>query len=203
MRAAMAAAPVGDDQYGEDPTTNRLQERVAALLGKEAALWLPTGTMANQVALRVLTRPGDEVVVGRETHAVWHETGRLRRPTPACRFTEIGQRRRLHAPTSSAALKPRDLTIFPPTTLVEIENTHNRGGGVVFAAGRGRAHLRARRASAASRPSSTARDCGMRPSPPAWRWTPSWRAPFDLVAVALSQGARAHRADRCWPGRRR
>jgi threonine aldolase len=58
MRAAMAAAPVGDDQYGEDPTTNRLQEHVAALLGKEAALWLPSGTMANQVALRVLDAAG-------------------------------------------------------------------------------------------------------------------------------------------------
>ena len=59
MRAAMAGAPVGDDQYGEDPSTNRLQARMAELLGKPAALWLPTGTMANQVALRTLTRPGD------------------------------------------------------------------------------------------------------------------------------------------------
>src|SRR5215210_8367496 len=75
MRAAMADAPVGDDQYGEDPTTNRLQERIAALLGKEAALWLPSGTMANQVALRLLTRPGDDVVVSRQAHALWHETG--------------------------------------------------------------------------------------------------------------------------------
>src|SRR5215212_7383268 len=75
MRAAMAAAPVGDDQYGEDPTVNLLQERIAALLGKEAALWLPSGTMANQVALRVLTRPGGDVIVSREAHALWHETG--------------------------------------------------------------------------------------------------------------------------------
>src|SRR5216117_2703315 len=75
MRAAMAAAPVGDDQFGEDPTVNALQDRVAELLGKEAALWLPSGTMANQVALRALTRPGDDVIVSRESHAVWHETG--------------------------------------------------------------------------------------------------------------------------------
>src|SRR6478752_9282 len=75
MRSAMATAPVGDDQYGEDPTTQLLQERCAALLGKEAALWLPSGTMANQVALRVLTRPGDDVIVSPESHAVWHETG--------------------------------------------------------------------------------------------------------------------------------
>ena len=75
MRDAMAKAAVGDDQYGDDPTANALQEKVAALLGREAALWLPTGTMANQVALRTLTRPGDDVVVSREAHAVWHETG--------------------------------------------------------------------------------------------------------------------------------
>ena len=59
MRKAMAEAPVGDDQYGEDPTVRRLQERVADLVGKEAALFLPSGTMANQVALRVLTQPGE------------------------------------------------------------------------------------------------------------------------------------------------
>lgn len=70
MRAVMAAAEVGDDQFGEDPTVNALQERVAVLLGKEAALWMPSGTMANQVALRVLTRPGDDVVVSRQSHAV-------------------------------------------------------------------------------------------------------------------------------------
>jgi threonine aldolase len=75
MRAAMAEAPVGDDQFGEDPTINLLQERIADLLGKEAALWLPTGTMANQVALRTLTQPGDDVIVSQESHAVWHETG--------------------------------------------------------------------------------------------------------------------------------
>ena len=72
MRAAMARAEVGDDQYGEDPTVNLLQERIAALLGKEAALFVPSGTMANQIALRLLTRPGYEVVVGAEAHIVWH-----------------------------------------------------------------------------------------------------------------------------------
>ena len=91
MRAAMAAAPVGDDQYGEDPTTNRLQERIAELLGKDAALWLPSGTMANQVALRVLTRPGDDVIVSRESHAVWHETGGSA-ANAGVQFTEIGAR---------------------------------------------------------------------------------------------------------------
>jgi len=69
MLAAMAAAEVGDDQYGEDPTINKLQSCLAALLGKEAALWLSTCTMANQVALRILTRPGDDVIVSRQSHA--------------------------------------------------------------------------------------------------------------------------------------
>src|SRR4051812_50180161 len=91
MRAAMAMAPVGDDQYGEDPSINLLQERVASMLGKEAALWLPSGTMANQVALRVLTRPSDDVIVSRESHAVWHETGGGA-ANSGVQFTEIGSR---------------------------------------------------------------------------------------------------------------
>src|SRR6476660_2357398 len=88
MRAAIAAAPVGDDQYGEDPTVNLLQEKIAALLGKEAALWLPSGTMANQVALRLFPRPGDDVIVSRESHAVWHETGAAG-ANAGVQFTEI------------------------------------------------------------------------------------------------------------------
>src|SRR5919198_6240190 len=75
MWAAIRAAEVGDDVFGEDPTVNRLQERVAALLGKEAALFVASGTMANQLALKLYTRPGDDVIVGQESHAVWHETG--------------------------------------------------------------------------------------------------------------------------------
>ncbi len=130
MRAAIAAAPVGDDQYGEDPTVNALQERTAALLGKQAALFLPSGTMANQVALRVLTRPGDEVVVSRESHAVWHETGGSA-ANAGVQFREIGERGQFSAAEFGAAIKPRGHPIYPPTTLVEIENTHNRSGGIV------------------------------------------------------------------------
>jgi threonine aldolase len=131
MRSAIAAAPVGDDQYGDDPTVNALQERVAALLGKEAALWLPSGTMANQVALRTLTRPGDDVIVSREAHAVWHETGGSA-ANAGVQLTEIGARGVFTAEEFLAAIKPRDHPIYPPTTLVEVENTHNRAGGVVF-----------------------------------------------------------------------
>src|SRR5438552_8022958 len=122
MRSAIAAAPVGDDQYGEDPTVNQLQERVAKLLAKEAALFLPSGTMANQVALRVLTRPGDDVVVSRESHAVWHETG-AGAANAGVQFTEIGARGMFTAAEFAAACKTRGHVIYPPTTLVEIENT--------------------------------------------------------------------------------
>src|SRR5512132_2382849 len=107
MRAAMAAAPVGDDQFGEDPTTNQLQLRIAALLGKEASLWLPSGTMANQVALRALTRPGDDVIVSRESHAVWHETGGGG-ANAGVQFTEIGCGGRFTAREFIDAVKPRD-----------------------------------------------------------------------------------------------
>jgi len=132
MRAAMAAAAVGDDQYGEDPLTNDLQERVAALLGKEQGLWLPSGTMANQLALRVLTRPGDEAIVSRECHAGWHETGGSA-ANAGVQLVEIGARGVFTAAEVEAAIKPAGLPVYPPTTLVEIENTHNRSGGIVFA----------------------------------------------------------------------
>lgn len=131
MRAAMASAEVGDDQYGEDPAMNRLQERVAGLLGKERSLWLPSGTMANQVALRVLTRPGDDVIVSRESHAVWHETGGSA-ANAGVQFTEIGALGAFTAAQFIGACKPRGHVIYPPTALVEIENTHNRSGGSVF-----------------------------------------------------------------------
>jgi threonine aldolase len=130
MRAAMANAEVGDDQFGEDPTVNQLQERIAALLGKEAAMWLPTGTMANQVALRTLTTPGDDVVVSRESHAVWHETGGGA-ANAGVQFTEIGAGGTFTVEEFLRSRKPRGHLLYPPTTLVEIENTHNRAGGVV------------------------------------------------------------------------
>jgi threonine aldolase len=101
------------------------------LLGKEQALWLPSGTMANQVALRVLTRPGDEVIVSREAHAGWHETGGSA-ANAGVQLVEIGARGVFDVAAFEAAIKPSGLPVYPPTTLVEIENTHNRSGGIVF-----------------------------------------------------------------------
>lgn len=185
MREAIAAAPVGDDQFGEDPTVNALQERVAALLGKEAALWLPTGTMANQVALRVMTRPGDHVLVSRESHAVWHETGGAG-ANAGVQLTEIGTSGVFTAEEFLAARNPRGHMLLPPTTVVEIENTHNRSGGIVFPQDE------------AQRICAVAREHGVASYLDGARlWNAavaSGRSPaqlassFDLVSVALSKG---------------
>jgi threonine aldolase len=185
MRAAIANAAVGDDQYGEDPTTNELQQRVAALLGKEAALWLPSGTMANQVALRVLTQRGDDVIVSRESHAVWHETGGAA-ANAGVQFTEVGARGIFTAEDFVAACKLRGHPIYPPTTLVEIENTHNRAGGVIFP------QAEAVRICAAARERAIASFVdGARlwnSAIASGRALSELAAPFDLVAVSLSKG---------------
>jgi threonine aldolase len=133
MRRAMAEAEVGDDQYDEDPSVNRLQDEVAALLGMEAALFLPSGTMANQVALRSLTRPGDDVLVPTDAHIVLHETG-AGAANAGVQFSPIGARGVFEADAVRAAIKPRGHIVYPPTTLLVAENTHNRAGGIVFPA---------------------------------------------------------------------
>jgi threonine aldolase len=133
MRHAMAEAEGGDDQYGEDPSVNRLQDQVAELLGTEAALFLPSGTMANQVALRTLTRPGDDVLVPADPHIVLHETGGGA-ANAGVQFSAIGARGVFTADEVRAAIKPRGHIVYPPTTLLVVENTHNRAGGVVFPA---------------------------------------------------------------------
>jgi len=185
MRAAMAAAPVGDDQFGEDPSTNLLQERVAAMLGKEAALWMPTGTMANQVALRVCTRPGDDVVVSRESHAVWHETGGGA-ANAGIQFTEIGERGLFTVDEFLEARKPRGHLLFPPTTLVEIENTQNRAGGIVFPQDEVVRICDAARAHGVRSFLDGARLWNAAVA--AGRTPAELASPFDLVAVALSKG---------------
>jgi threonine aldolase len=185
MRAALAAAPVGDDQFGEDPSVNALQAHVSALLGKEAALWMPSGTMANQVALRTLTHPGDDVIVSQESHAVWHETGAAA-ANSGVQFTAIGAGGVFSAADFIAAIKPRGHILYPPTTLVEIENTHNRAGGVVFPqsdivaiAAAAREHGIAGFLDGA-RLWNVAAATGAAPALLA--------APFDLVSVAFSKG---------------
>lgn len=185
MRRAMAAAELGDDNFGEDPTVNRLQERVAQLLGKEAALWMPTGTMANQVALRVLTRPGDDVIVSQECHAVWHEAGGSA-ANAGVQFTAIGSNGVFSSEQFVAAIKPRGHAIFPPTTLVEIENTQNRAGGIVV----DQAVVEEVCAEARRRELASFLD-GARlwnAALASGRTVAELAAPFDLAAVAFSKG---------------
>ncbi len=131
MRRAMAVATVGDDVFGEDPTTARLEEVVAALLGKEAALFVPSGTMGNQLALAILASAGDEVIVDAESHVVHYETG-----APALISRVQLRTVALHAPGTDPisqleqAIRPSDY-YFPRTRGVCIENTHNRYSGAI------------------------------------------------------------------------
>lgn len=130
MRAAMAAAEVGDDVYGEDPTVLRLETHVAQLLGKESALFVPSGTMANQIALLVHTRRGDEVVVGEGTHCM-HFEGGAAAAWSGVQFAVVGRGGLFSTEEMLAAVRPR-AEHLPQTALVVVENTHNLGGGRVF-----------------------------------------------------------------------
>ncbi len=185
MRAAMAAAPVGDDQYGEDPSVIALQEEVAALLGKEAALFVPSGTMANQIALKLFTRPGDDVIVSQESHAVWHEAG-ASGANAGVQFTPVGKGGLFTADDMLAAFKPPGHVIFPATSLVEIENTHNRGGGLVFPQADAEAICREARALGAASFLDGARMFNAAAA--SKRPAAQLAAPFDLVSIALSKG---------------
>jgi threonine aldolase len=131
MREAMARAEVGDDVYGEDPTVNALQERVAALLGKEAALFVPSGTMANQVALGTLTRPGDEIVCDAGAHCISFESGALAALWGVQARAIAAARGLLEPADVEAAIRPSG-DVYPRTRVLELENTHNRGGGAVY-----------------------------------------------------------------------
>jgi threonine aldolase len=131
MRAAMAAAEVGDDVFGEDPTVNRLQERAAALLGKEAALFVPSGSMANQIAIKVHCQPGDEVIVGEGAHNNLYESGAAG-AIAGVQLSVAGRGGLFTAADVDAIYKPGSNHNYAPTRLICIENTHNRGGGLVW-----------------------------------------------------------------------
>jgi threonine aldolase len=185
MRRAMAEAPVGDDQYGEDPTVIALQARAAELLGKPAALFVPSGTMANQISLKLLTQPGDDVIVGQQSHIVFHETG-ASAANSGVQFTEVGQGGLFSPDDVRSAFKPKGHLIYPPSTLVVVENSHNRGGGVVLGRAAGEAIA------------ATARELGLRAYLDGARLlnaaaalgerAADLAAPFDLVSLSLSKG---------------
>ncbi|MGH7252630.1 MAG: threonine aldolase family protein, partial [Nitrospiraceae bacterium] len=131
MREAMARAPVGDDVYGEDPTVNRLQEMAAVLLGKAAALFVPSGIMANQLSIRVQTQPGDEVIVESRSHIVRYEHGAAAALAGVQLHWVSGDRGILKPEQVEAAIRPKDPYTIP-TTLICLENTHNSGGGSIY-----------------------------------------------------------------------
>ncbi len=136
MREAMAAAPVGDDVYGDDPSVNRLEERVAETLGKEAAVFTPTGTMSNQLAIRSRTEPGDLILAEARAHAYLVESGG---PAALSGATVLG------LPGVRGAFTPEQVreavrephrmipeACYPQARLVAAENTHNASGGSVW-----------------------------------------------------------------------
>ncbi|MCU0606079.1 MAG: low-specificity L-threonine aldolase [Candidatus Edwardsbacteria bacterium] len=131
MLDAMMRAEVGDDVWGDDPTVNALQAATAALLGKPAGLFLPSGTMANQVAIRAHVMPGDEVILDRESHIFRYEVAAAAVVSGA-QFNAIdGDGGVMTAAQVAAAVRPIDIH-QPRTTLVCLENTHNRAGGTIF-----------------------------------------------------------------------
>ena len=131
MRDAMAHAEVGDDVFGEDPTVRSLEERVAALLGKQASLFLPSGTMANQVALGTLARAGEEVLCHEAAHLMNFEGGAAAALWGAQLRPLQGARGILSPASVQAAVRPT-ADWFPRTVAVTIENTHNAAGGTVW-----------------------------------------------------------------------
>jgi threonine aldolase len=185
MREAMAAAEVGDDVFGEDPTVRELEVETAALLGKEAALFTASGTMANQLAIRAHTEPGDEILVEANAHIYYYEGG-----GPAalsgvmCRCLQ-GERGVFNGGDLEGALRPSD-SHFPRSRLVCIENTHNRGGGKIW------------RLERIDEVAATARRHGLQLHLDGARlWNAAaathvaerqWAAPFDTVSVCFSKG---------------
>src|SRR5579875_904173 len=131
MRRAMADAEVGDDEYGEDPTVNRLQEAFAELTGKEAAIYVPSGTMANQIALRCLTHPGDAVVTGRHQHVVLYEEGAG--PINAgVTFLTVADGEGALDPAEVELAIESGLHHQPRVRRIAIEDTHMAAGGRIW-----------------------------------------------------------------------
>ena len=133
MRQAMARAEVGDDVYGEDPSINRLEERSAEILGKEAGLLMASGTMSNLVATLTYCHRGDEIVMGDQAHMFWNESGGASALAGAqIRLIPNGEQGRIDPADLEAAIRPPGNIHVAPTTMVCLENTHNRCSGGIM-----------------------------------------------------------------------
>jgi threonine aldolase len=131
MREAMANAPVGDDVYGDDPTVNSLEERIAELLGAEAALFAPSGSLANQLGLRLLVKPGEELICDANAHVVRAELGAAAVFSGITTRTWPAERGLLRAQVALEAARPDGGPYLVSTTAIAVENTHNFGGGTI------------------------------------------------------------------------
>jgi threonine aldolase len=131
MRRAMAEADVGDDVYGEDPAINALEERVAALMGHEAGLFVPSGTMGNQIGMRLLAEPGQEILADADAHVVTYEMGATAAVFGIQTRTVVSGTGRLDADALIAQVRPKTDWHLTATAAIAVENTHNRGGGLV------------------------------------------------------------------------
>jgi len=184
MRRAMAEAEVGDDVYGEDPSVNRLQRIAAERLGKEAALFVPSGTMANQAAIRCQTHHGEVVLAGEGAHILRYESGAAS-AISGVQIKTIGAGGLFDGDDVRAAIVPRDAHVAP-VTLVAIENTHNSSGGRLFPYEQMLSVAAAARAHALRLHLDGARifNAEVATGIPAARWA----APFDTVSFCLSKG---------------
>jgi threonine aldolase len=184
MREAMARAEVGDDVYGEDPTVNRLEETIAALMGKEAAIFVPSGTMGNQIALQCHTHRGDEVLLGENAHIAFDESG-AGAAWAGVQFAAVGKGGLFTAAELGEALREPD-EHCASQRLVAVENPHNRAGGRTFAQGEVRAIAAIARARGlglhldGARIWNAATATGLAPAELA--------APFDTVNLCFSKG---------------
>jgi Threonine aldolase len=131
MRQAMANADVGDDVFGEDPTILALQEKVAALLGKEKALYVPSGVMGNQLSIKAQTEPGDEIICEQDAHIFNYETAGPSLISSVQVKTIPGVRGVIHAEQLTAAMRPK-VYYMPRSRMICLENTHNRSGGTIY-----------------------------------------------------------------------
>lgn len=185
MREAMASAEVGDDVFGEDPSVNRLEAVAAARVGKEAALFVPSGTMANQIAIGIHTRHGESVLASQGAHILRYEAGGAA-ALSGVQITTIGARGLFDDEDVRAAVLPATNVHFAPTSLLAIENTHNASGGRIFPL----AQLEAATAAA--------RDEGLRTHLDGARLfnavvasgvaAPRWAASFDTLSFCFSKG---------------
>jgi threonine aldolase len=131
MREAMFSAPVGDDVFGEDPTVNALEDKIAKLFGMEAAIFCPSGTMTNQIAIRLHTRIQTEVICHKYTHIYLYEGGGIMANSLASVKLLDGDLGKITAAQIAASINPDDIHA-PETTMVSLENTMNKGGGSIY-----------------------------------------------------------------------